>query len=948
MTSNDSALNASLNSTPDPSVGIAQPSIAVSDSFVSDSLVSLDPPSSEQPSALLLDRPFRRVFEASIDGMVIADDTGRYVDANPAACALFGLPKEALLGCSLTDFADSSYKGSQVGLEFQHLAHYRGRLRLRRPDLTTRDVDYTAVPNLVSHRHLFVLRDVTEPILEGARHSQNSNHRQRQVVGQQFRETLDRTVAAITSCRVSNQAGWESEYYSAGCEVVSGFTPAELMADPHLWLSRIPADDCETIIRPCMEAIFAERNTTVEYRFRHKDGSMRWLSSTFTSCRDVAVGDWLVTAISTDVTDRKQAELAMRWAIEREQQAIRREHFINAITQKIRQLLDLDVILSLTVSEVRQFLKVDRAVICRFNSSDWSGKIVAEAVIDPMYTIRDRVIPSFCFSESELQLYRQGQAHSINNIHEAKVEPCYYNLLAELQVQAELVVPILIQEDLWGLLIVHRCNEARSWQQANILLLRQLSLQLAICIHQTQLHHQTQQLFQQVQQLSRGLELRGQEYTAQPQETLAFEKRLNEITDTVRGSLDEAQIWEATVQALAIELSAACCDATLHNLEKQTSIIRYESLRSEIEPACGAVIQMQEIPDIYPQILQGQSAQFCPIEVSTASAETLWRTKNQYTVLSCPIVYEGDLLGNLWIFRLSHQHFSRLETWLVQRVANQCAIALKQARLYQAAQDRVEELERLNRLKSDFCSTIAHELRTPISNIKLATKMLELSLKGTESLLKNSEAEASESITTESLATHIPNSKIDQAHFARYFQILKSECHREVNLIDSLLELMQLDAATRSLFMSTINLQVLLPHIVEPFIERSRHQKQHLKLRISQGLPTITTDLTYLERILIALLENTLKYTPPGESIIVSAETTSIGLQIHVSSTGVEISQEEIDRLFDKFYRIPNKGPWDYSGIGLGLALVEKLAERINASVWVSSANGQTTFTLQL
>ena len=74
-------------------------------------------------------------------------------------------------------------------------------------------------------------------------------------------------------------------------------------------------------------------------------------------------------------------------------------------------------------------------------------------------------------------------------------------------------------------------------------------------------------------------------------------------------------------------------------------------------------------------------------------------------------------------------YFEELEIRLVQQVSNQCAIALRQSRLYQAAQAQVEELERLNQLKDDFLSTVSHELRTPMANIKMATQMLEITLK---------------------------------------------------------------------------------------------------------------------------------------------------------------------------------------------------------------------------
>ncbi|MCY7394257.1 MAG: ATP-binding protein, partial [Leptolyngbyaceae cyanobacterium CAN_BIN12] len=118
-------------------------------------------------------------------------------------------------------------------------------------------------------------------------------------------------------------------------------------------------------------------------------------------------------------------------------------------------------------------------------------------------------------------------------------------------------------------------------------------------------------------------------------------------------------------------------------------------------------------------------------------------------------------------------------------------------------------------------------------------------------------------------------------------------------------------------------------------------------------------------------LNNACKYTPAGESITLSAQVISekanqnlpqviqysednranpdpISLQICVTNTGIEISQEERDRVFDKFYRIPNNDPWKHGGTGLGLALAKKMSEHLGAKLSVSGANQQTSFVLEL
>lgn len=249
----------------------------------------------------------------------------------------------------------------------------------------------------------------------------------------------------------------------------------------------------------------------------------------------------------------------------------------------------------------------------------------------------------------------------------------------------------------------------------------------------------------------------------------------------------------------------------------------------------------------------------------------------------------------------------------------------------QTAQAQVEELEKLNQLKDEFLSTVSHELRTPLTNIKMGISMLEIYL--------NRENKLSSKDTK-------PNA--DDSKVSHYLQVLKDECEREISITNNLLDLQQLEAGFRPLALETIQLQNWLCKQVRPFQDRADSRGQILQVGIISKLPSIISESASMERILAELLNNACKYTPPGEYITVTACAESEIILLTVSNTGIKISANHLPHIFERFYRIPQTDRWKQGGTGLGLALTQKLVERLGGSIQVESAEAHTCFTVKL
>ncbi|MBD2100055.1 GAF domain-containing sensor histidine kinase [Leptolyngbya sp. FACHB-261] len=420
------------------------------------------------------------------------------------------------------------------------------------------------------------------------------------------------------------------------------------------------------------------------------------------------------------------------------------------------------------------------------------------------------------------------------------------------------------------------------------------------------------------------------------QQALDFEAALKRITDQVRDSLDEQQILQTAVRELGLVLNASNCAISLYDFYDPHG--RDPHGRSRLSHQFSTTFPqnpetpMASWPEIYNQLLQGQELQFCHLEPPSPQP--------QAAILACPILGSG-VIGDIWLYKLKDSSFSDLEVRLVRQVANQCAIAIRQARFYQAAQAQTQaqtqELEQLDQLKNEFLSTISHELRTPLSNIKLAINMLKIGFNQLKPLLQAS--------ATDSLARTDPNLAIQKLN--HYLQILENECNREVELIEDLLTFQQPRINTDSSSLEPIQLQPWLSEILQSFQPQAQAQQQRLTLDVPAALPTLVCDASNLRRVIKELLVNACKYTPSDEEITLSACINTDTVQLSVSNTGIEIPPQSLPHLFERFYRVPNSDPWKYGGTGLGLALVQRLTEQLGGKIWVESSSDRTTFTLE-
>jgi GAF domain-containing protein len=146
---------------------------------------------------------------------------------------------------------------------------------------------------------------------------------------------------------------------------------------------------------------------------------------------------------------------------------------LNRITNKLQQ----DAVVTDSLSEIRTFLNVDRVVLYYFYSQ-WKGQVTFESITDEKFSIICSTGADDCFNLEYAELYLAGRIKAVDNIETAEISDCHRDFLRSLQVQSNLVAPVLTKGNLWGLLVAHHCQNVRPWLSTDIDYIRQYSITL--------------------------------------------------------------------------------------------------------------------------------------------------------------------------------------------------------------------------------------------------------------------------------------------------------------------------------------------------------------------------------------------------------------------------------------------------------------------------------------
>lgn len=414
--------------------------------------------------------------------------------------------------------------------------------------------------------------------------------------------------------------------------------------------------------------------------------------------------------------------------------------------------------------------------------------------------------------------------------------------------------------------------------------------------------------------------------TLSPVSVHTYQKLLAQITRQIRGSLDLETIWEQAVQSLGSVFCISRCVILSQDVQTNHLKVEAEYCDTGIASTLGTVFKEENEPSFHQALSVSEPVVYDQIELNAIGIKSVLMVatsyNNQRNAIIC--LQQCD----------RYRSWNTAEVELLKELSEHVGTAIAHARLYQELEIASIQAEEANRLKSDFLANTSHELRTPLNGI---IGFLKLLLGG------------------------MADNPQEQREFLQ--EAYRSSLHL-LNLINDILDIAKIEAGKMDLELSDLELSELLQD-VDNLIHNQADQKNiNFKIQCPPTLTPITIYGNYqrLLQVMLNLVGNAIKFTHEG-GVVISAELSSKkitylnqqfpgSVKISVADTGIGVSLEKQNKLFENFFQVDGSRTKSYGGTGLGLAISQKLIEAMGGKISFYSMGedlGSTvTFTVPL
>lgn len=397
------------------------------------------------------------------------------------------------------------------------------------------------------------------------------------------------------------------------------------------------------------------------------------------------------------------------------------------------------------------------------------------------------------------------------------------------------------------------------------------------------------------------------------------ERLVNSISTAIRRSLDPHEVLQIAAEELGEHLGASRCLIYRAQATDAEANIKHEFLVPGILPICGQTWQLSGNPLFQEVVEKGEGV--CVVDTLSdprvSNSRKLSAIAEKFGICSWlmePVLFQGRLLGivELHYCSLPPHEWQPGELDLAKAIAIQIGAALIQAEAYANLEELNQQLEALDRTRSNLIAITGHELRTPLSTIQ---------------------------VCLESLATE-PDMPLELQQVMLNTALSDSERMRK--LVQDFLTLSNLESGRVEWHPETLTLQECVDLALSRLRTRSSMEEPpHIKTEITQNLPLIRADGDWLVEVIAKLMDNACKFTPSQGTITISAtENPNQMVEVTVADTGRGIEPKRLEIVFDRFYQEEGALRRTAGGTGLGLAISRQIVNGWGGEIWAES-NGK-------
>jgi signal transduction histidine kinase/CheY-like chemotaxis protein len=481
--------------------------------------------------------------------------------------------------------------------------------------------------------------------------------------------------------------------------------------------------------------------------------------------------------------------------------------------------------------------------------------------------------------------------HRVIHIHDAMADPEYTWAEDERgeEIRTVLAVPMLRESTVIGVFIIRR-TQVRPFTEKQIELVTTFADQAAIAIENVR-------LFQELQ-------ARNRELTVALEQQAATAEILRVISRSPSDALPVFETIARDAAALCGSLFANVFrfdGALIHCVASHSTGPGYMELLQSKYPMRPDVSQVSGRVLLSRSVVRMEDAQSDHDYDQRFAAAGGWRQ-----MLGVPMLREGKPLGAIVVGWAEARPVSETEESLLKTFADQAVIAIENARLFDEIRDKTHQLELANAHKSRFLAVASHDLRQPLHALNLFVGQLQ--------------------------------TEADPAEQERLIARIDAAVHAMNELFNALLDVSRLDAGVLEPNLTEFPVEQLLKRVETTFAESAR--EKGLRLSVLSSSAWVRSDFILLERILFNLVSNAVRYTTRG-GVVIGCRRRGRRLRLDVWDTGAGVPENQRQNIFDEFYQVASPGSDRRAGLGLGLAIVERLGRLLDHPVELTSILGK-------